>query len=299
MTFHGPLWLQNGSTSALDDRAVFALLADQPGVDSGNDLKVTQRAAGANMSVDIAPGVALIPSVLGAPYVCQSDAVVNLPIGASPPSGQDRQDLVVATVRDAFTDGGTNNDWYLQVVPGVPAAQGASLLPSTPLASLALASVLVGGGVSTVTGFAIPDLRVPARRPAPTVVGVPLAAQYATGNPLPWASTAGPALLVSVPPFPVVVSAVLTGQVAPASNAPVVCGWRVDVSFNNGSTWTTGTEVQGLTPNTLTATPVTNQAIVSGTSSGVIQVRAMIRQIGGATYSQFTNGTLIAIVSSP
>lgn len=293
MAYSNPLWLENGSTSAVQDRSLLWVAADQPGVTSSAGLKVSQRAAGANMSVDVATGTAVMPSAQGPYYVGSSDSVVNLAIGAAPAVGNERRDLVVATVRDAFTDGGSFNDWYLQVVPGVPAANGTAVVPPTPAASLALASVLVGGGVTSITGFAIPDLRVPCRRIGAYSWGGTMPAQYATGSFAQWGL-----VTFNAPQFPVSVVASMYGQFAPASNSSVLCGWRLDISFDGGTNWTLGTEIQGLSQGTLNPAQVANGAVASGTTTNAgIYVRAMIRQVSPGNYSQFQAGTMTAIVT--
>src|SRR5688500_13417181 len=74
------------------------------GVMKPSDLRTTQRGAGANMSVDVSSGAALVPGTVvthqGFYYVF-NDATVNLTIAASDPSNP-RHDLIVARVRDSF-----------------------------------------------------------------------------------------------------------------------------------------------------------------------------------------------------
>lgn len=60
MTLFVPGWMQGGSYTAQQDRINHAASLFDEGVKSRRDLKVTQRAAGANMTVDIAAGACII-----------------------------------------------------------------------------------------------------------------------------------------------------------------------------------------------------------------------------------------------
>lgn len=119
---------------------------------------VSQRGAGANMSVDIAAGFCSVfgdeTNVQGL-YCCVNDAVVNKSIAAADPTNP-RRDLVVARVRDAFYSGSTNA-WDLFVVTGTPAASPAD--PAVPNNCLTLARVAVATSASSITNANITDLR--------------------------------------------------------------------------------------------------------------------------------------------
>ena len=84
---------------------------------------VSQRSAGANMSVDIAGGQGYIQGTEDpnqAYYYCLSDTtVVNKTIAAADGS-LSRIDLVIARVRDTQYSGATNA-WTFEVVTGTPA----------------------------------------------------------------------------------------------------------------------------------------------------------------------------------
>ncbi len=75
-------------------------------------------------------------------------------------------------------------------------------------------------------------------------------------------------------------------------------GWRLQISFDNGSTWTTGPEIQGLTQSTLDPRPVIAQAIHEGRPGNTIKIKAQIKQYTGTTLAQFTSGTLIATMTT-
>ena len=160
MTLHDPLWMQNLSYSASEDRDAFTALTSA-GVTATSALKVTQRGAGPNMSVDVAAGAAIITGTDSAGqgnYLVRSDAVENIALASSPASGQSRVDLIVATVRDASVTG-SNNDWIIQAVTGTASA-GTPVVPAVPASSLLLAQVLVGGLVSSISNANITGKRV-------------------------------------------------------------------------------------------------------------------------------------------
>lgn len=134
-------------------------------------LLVTPRVAGANMSVDVAAGRAVIKGDDEAnqgSYRVISTAAENLPIGAAPGSNS-RIDLVIARVRDASVTGGVSSDWILEVIPGVVAA--APVAPAVPNTAIPLAQVLVAAGTVSIIAGMITDRRTSAGNNAYSPVG--------------------------------------------------------------------------------------------------------------------------------
>jgi hypothetical protein len=163
VTLRQPLWMELGSYSATQDRQALAALFSQPGVIGPTDLEVVQRGAGANMSVDVAAGSCVVggtTAALQGNYLCQSDAVANVVIAASPSLGNSRIDLIVAQVRDQDIDLGTHNDWELIAVTGTPAATGTQVAPALPASSVLLATIAVGPLAATIVTANITDNRV-------------------------------------------------------------------------------------------------------------------------------------------
>lgn len=163
MSFLTPSWMDAASGySGSDDRRMLSA-ALQPGVVDAASLAVTQRAAGANLSVDVAAGTAFAPQGQGTEalkrgWVCTSTAVENLAISAAPGvGGQSRKDLVVVQVRDDTVDAGGFNDWYLRVVQGTAGTPGAA--PATPDHAYVLAVVTLTNGDTSVTTSNISDSR--------------------------------------------------------------------------------------------------------------------------------------------
>lgn len=151
------------------------------GVAGPTDLAVAQRAAGANLSVDVAAGVAWVKgddAVTQPVYRCYNDAVVNLAI-ATANATNPRVDRVIAEVRDsAFS--GVNQDWRLRVITGTPA--GVPVAPALPSNAISLATVSVPALDTTISTAQITDTR-------------PMAMVGATG-------VMGPATVTSLPPNP-------------------------------------------------------------------------------------------------
>lgn len=159
-----PPWaLQNLAThtAAVNREAMNAIFGGGEGVlsDSGlGTMSVTQRGAGANMSVDVAAGICMVfgdeNNVQGL-YGCVNDAVVNKAIAAADPTNP-RRDLVCVRVRDSFYSGAVNA-WDLFVVTGTPAASPAD--PAVPQNAVTLARVAVATSASSITNANITDLR--------------------------------------------------------------------------------------------------------------------------------------------
>jgi hypothetical protein len=130
------------------------------GVVGSGDLAVTQRGAGANMSVDVAAGRAVIrsteaSSLAAGAYTFLNDATVNLSISAADATNP-RIDLVIAQVRDSNYSG-ANTDARLAVVTGTPAASPSP--PAVPDSCVVLAQVAVAALASSITNANITDKR--------------------------------------------------------------------------------------------------------------------------------------------
>jgi hypothetical protein len=175
---HAPLFTQDGvgaspGYDAIDLRRIAeASGALQEGVFDAAGWQVTQRGAGANMTVDVAASTGLAV-VQGDSVTAQSryvipphSAVANLDIGSNA-TGNPRIDQVVLQVRDDTHDGSGSNDVRVLVLAGT-ATSGATLdnrtgAASLPVSAIRLADVLVASGTSSITTSAIRDRRPWAR----------------------------------------------------------------------------------------------------------------------------------------
>lgn len=163
-----PLYQQANTYPARLDRQFIEDVFDVEGVikPAGGALLVGPRAAGANMSVDIAAGRAVIKGDDEAnqgSYRVTSTAVENRALGAAPGSDS-RIDLVVAQVRDANVTGGASSDWDIIVIPGEVAA--APVAPAVPPTAIPLAQVLVAAGTLSIDAAKITDRRTSASNAA-------------------------------------------------------------------------------------------------------------------------------------
>lgn len=125
---------------------------------ASNSLKVSQRGAGANMSVDVAAGTAWVKgddSVVQPLYRCYNDGTVNVAVTTSDPTNP-RIDRVIAEVRDA-TFAGAFSDWRIRIVTGTPA--GSPSAPALPNNAISLATIAVAAAASSIVTANITDLR--------------------------------------------------------------------------------------------------------------------------------------------
>lgn len=124
-----------------------------------NQLAVSQRAAGANMSVDVATGRGWLTG-----HFYESDAVVNLPIAANL-SGNARIDRIV--VHADFVA----NTIGLAVLQGTPAASPTepALTQSVTVWEIALARVAVAAAAASILNANITDERVTTAPPSARV----------------------------------------------------------------------------------------------------------------------------------
>lgn len=170
MTLQTPLWMQAAtgdsavSYSAANYRygllsALFTKTGVIDPINSGG-LQVVQHAAGANMSVDVNAGTAIIPGTdvsLQGNYFCANDAGgVNLTVPAAPASGT-RVHRVVAQVQDRLNNAGYAANTYQWVLSLL--ADTGSGTPATPASAISLATVSVSAGQSSVTNANITDTR--------------------------------------------------------------------------------------------------------------------------------------------
>lgn len=155
-----PTWLQNGTYSARLDR-IFADVMFTEGVMrvAAGQLRVTQRGAGANNSVDIAAGYACITGDDSADqgnYLVRNDATVNLAAAAAPVANS-RIDLVCLRINDPAAGGPAGDNATFVYVSGVAAAS--PVAPATPTSAIVLARVLRTVGDTSVVTANITDQR--------------------------------------------------------------------------------------------------------------------------------------------
>lgn len=181
-----PSWLQNGSHTAENDRlTTTGSLWGVSGVVRANDLVVSASSPAA-MSVSIGSGWAAIVGTYQAnmgTYMVYNDAATTATIAAADPSNP-RIDLVCVTVYDSAYTGSLNTVSF-NVVTGTPAASPST--PATPTNSIALATVAVAAGATTITSGNITSVRTRAKLVEPTFTSsssstVPLRVELQAGQ---------------------------------------------------------------------------------------------------------------------
>lgn len=161
---NAPVSLQAGNYSAVDLRRMVTTMLGE-GIVGANDFAVTQRAAGANMSVDVAAGQAYVKGDTitdQGHYFVRSSAVVNVPVTASDATNP-RIDRVVLEIKDDAHDSSGLNIGRIRTIDGTPTA-GATLTnlngaAAVPNSCLLLSNHLVPAGATTVTTANMQDRR--------------------------------------------------------------------------------------------------------------------------------------------
>lgn len=160
MAWDNPSWMQNLPYSARVDRQLVAAMFGE-GILNG--LEVTQRGAGANASVDIQIGRAVIYGDDQAnqnAYLGNHISVTNLVGFAAAPATGERFDLVYARVNDPNAGGPAGNNFTFGIVTGTAAAVGVATIPALPTSAIPLATVRWTPGVGSVTNSMIVSRRV-------------------------------------------------------------------------------------------------------------------------------------------
>jgi hypothetical protein len=170
-----PLWLQAVSYPAGVDRDLIDAVFPTAGIIAPGDFLVAPRAAGANMSVDVAPGKIVIAGtdITGqGKYVGRLKNTVNVPITAAPGAGLTRITRIVARIQDATVIGGANNLMTVETpVDGTPGST--PTYPGVPASAFLLADLTVASGTAAITAGLIADRRTlaAAANPGPYVLG--------------------------------------------------------------------------------------------------------------------------------
>lgn len=149
MAYEIPLYLDSKLYPARLDRLLIERMFNgQARVISG--LIGTQRAAGANFTIDISAGVILIPCTSeanGGMYLAKTTAVTNVTTPATP--GSNRTDKLIAWVRDPDSGGTAGADFILQCIAGTT---------TTPENAVQIGTVDRTPGESALLSSAIHDI---------------------------------------------------------------------------------------------------------------------------------------------
>lgn len=157
MTLEVPLFSQGGVYSARVTRGLLANLLTE-GVLSG--FAVSQRGAGANFSVDVTLGQAVVEGddeTNQGNYLCVSTATENVVVSAAPGSNS-RYDIVVLQVNDPTAGGSAGDDFTIEVIAGT--ASGSPTPPAVPDSALLIATIgPIATATASITNSLIADSR--------------------------------------------------------------------------------------------------------------------------------------------
>ncbi len=168
MAFDDPIWLQDVDYAARLDRGLIEAFGSE-GVVYATDgnLKVRQRAAGANYSVDLDIGRVIVAGddqPTQGSYFGHNKATLNVPMDA-PPGSNSRIDLVIVRIYDTQAGGASppTTGAYInaEIVKGD--ASASPVWPTVPASAYVLASVLIASGAPSYTDAMITDQRALAR----------------------------------------------------------------------------------------------------------------------------------------
>ena len=156
-----PLFMDIDSVYSGDEMGLVHRGAIGEGVLDSSALAVTERGAGANMSVDVAAGAAWIEGdddTAAQPiYRARTGSTTNLTITAADATNP-RIDRVVLEILDS-TFSGASQVGRLRVIDGTPAASPSA--PALPDSAISLATISVIANETAITDAEITDLRQP------------------------------------------------------------------------------------------------------------------------------------------
>ena len=171
MAFSKTLYYGDGEYSAADDRLFHSFDRTEGVLDFGS-LAVSQRAAGANWSVDISSGWAFLKGdeqTNQGTYVIFNDAVYNKPLSTFAPTTNPRVDTVVLRFYDSEVDSNRTplNVPFIDIIPGTPTA-GASTsnivgTAAVPPTAMVLGYLVIPVGATSVLSSYIVDARAVSR----------------------------------------------------------------------------------------------------------------------------------------
>lgn len=237
------------------------------GVIGAGDLVPSVRAGGANMSVDIAPGLCVIQGdaiAAQGKYVVRSTAVTNLPINAAPATGS-RTDLIVAQLYDKQADGGTTYAWQLLVLPGTT---------TRPPSSVEVGRVTVPAGTASITAGNISGVNRQYAQTTAAVVTRPIYTLQASG---PSFSTVG-----TFADFTSAQWAPLTVTFPPSGQIWVTVSADMHNTNTNASTVTTAWRYSNSGGATVTIVGGGDQVLIGGTYAGASR-RSLVTAPSGTT----------------
>jgi hypothetical protein len=169
-----PIWLQGGTYSARQDRSLLDVIFTEGVINPGGSaLLVAERAIGANDTVDVAAGAAIITGDDEADqgkYYVRNTTTVNVAFTPAPGVDQ-RIDLLVLRVNDPTAGGESGDNATFVVIEGTVAET--AVPPAVPDTAIPLAEVLRLSTDTTIINARITD-----RRPTSTTQNYTVNSQF-------------------------------------------------------------------------------------------------------------------------
>jgi hypothetical protein len=182
MTRYAPLWQQEGSFNATQDRQVLGSIWPNGGL-TGGALTLSPT----TMVVTIAPGTCAVPVGAGQGVeLCYWDANETVTLTNGPAAGNTRIDLITVQVRDDALDAGGQNNFVMSFVTGTPST-GTPAVPAAPARAFGIATVTVPASVTNLNTATWAGTTVALSSPDPAYVPVSSGAA-----PVPAAPTVAP-----------------------------------------------------------------------------------------------------------
>ena len=145
------------TSTAQELRQLIKAVWPSEGIVTSDAFKVRQRGAGANFSVDVDAGQAVVSGddvANQGSYLCTSTATENVTVPAAPVSGT-RIHRVVLRIKDKFNNGTwTGYQWVTEVLEDTGTGT-----PALPASAISLATVTVAAGQANVQDSHIADVR--------------------------------------------------------------------------------------------------------------------------------------------
>lgn len=151
--------------SARIDRMLVASIFGEGVHDTtGGELLVRERAAGANMSVEVDPGRCVVSGddmAYQGRYLMRLETIVNLGVDPAPAAGLSRIDRVIVKVYDTSINSADTSRWEIQVLTG-EAVSGTPVAPDVPPTAISLARIgPITDTTAAITNAMITDERAP------------------------------------------------------------------------------------------------------------------------------------------
>jgi hypothetical protein len=291
VTLEQPLFIDGNNYNGSELRGFLEGLFNE-GVMRGNDFKVTPRAAGANMTVEVLAGRIAIQSDTGGGgmYYARSTATEAVSGFTTPGVGLQRIDVVYAQ----------HLSGNLVVGRQAGTAAASPTVPTVPADAVPLARVLLTNSTSSIGAAQLTDVRTWAT-PQDNVpkAGAQLLG-YHLNPPLTFVQY-GPTLVLPIGPHPrrIMVTATATARAHIDAGGPLLLESYIDLSIDRGASFTAGPTITAACASTFQDAPFAVQHFVTGIpptpsvgQNCEVHARVAIRRVNSGNSMDFDRSSL-------